>query len=52
MNGTLVKNQLIFDFASGALGPAKSLFASTYLYLNSRASRINRTFEGLWAKIF
>ncbi len=47
MNGTLVKNQLIFDFASGALGPAKSLFASTYLYLNSRASRINRTFEGL-----
>ena len=47
MNGTLVKNQLIFDFASGALGPAKSLFASTYLYLNSRASLINRTFEGL-----
>ena len=47
MNGTLVKNQLIFDFASGALGPAKSLFASSYLYLNSRASRINRTFEGL-----
>ena len=47
MNGTLVKNQLIFDFASGALGPAKSLFASTYLYLNSRASRINKTFEGL-----
>ena len=47
MNGTLVKNQLIFDFASGALGPAKSLFTSTYLYLNSKASRINRTFEGL-----
>ena len=47
MNGTLVKNQLIFDFASGALGPAKSLFASTYLYFNSRASLINRTFEGL-----
>ncbi len=47
MNGTLVKNQLIFDFASGALGPAKSLFASSYLYLNSQASKINMTFEGL-----
>ena len=47
MNGTLVKNQLIFDFASGALGTAKSLFASTYLYLNSQASKINMTFEGL-----
>ena len=29
MNGTdLTKNQLIFDFASGSLGPAKSIFAS------------------------
>ena len=47
MNGTLVKNQLIFDFASGSLGPAKSIFASTYLYLNAKASNINRTFEGM-----
>ena len=47
MNGTLVKNKLIFDFAAGSLGPAKSLFASTYLYLNSKAAKINSTFESL-----
>ncbi len=47
MNGTLVKNQLIFDFASGSLGPSKSIFASTYLYLNAKASNIHQTFENL-----
>ena len=47
MNGTLVKNQLIFDYASGSLGFSKSVFASTYLYLNSRASNINSTFEAM-----
>lgn len=45
MNGTVVKNQLIFDFASGILGPAKSIFASTYLQLNSNASKIGSTYE-------
>ena len=47
MNGTVVKNKLIFDFASGILGPAKSIFASTYLQLNSSASKISNTFESL-----
>ena len=47
MNGTVVKNQLIFDFASGILGPAKSLFASTYLELNSDASKIGNIFENM-----
>ena len=47
MNGTVVKNQLIFDFASGILGPAKSLFASTYLELNSDASKIESIFENM-----
>ena len=47
MNGTVVKNQLIFDFASGILGPAKSLFAATYLQLNSDASKIGDTFENM-----
>ena len=47
MNGTALKNQLIFDFASGILGPAKSIFASTYLQLNSSASQIGNTFEGM-----
>tara|TARA_B100000575_G_scaffold167607_1_gene134074 strand:+ start:5249 stop:5875 length:627 start_codon:yes stop_codon:yes gene_type:complete len=45
MNGTLVKNQLIFEFAAGSLGLSKSLFTATYLYLNSKASKINDTFE-------
>ena len=47
MNGTVVKNQLIFDFASGTLGPSKSIFASTYLYLNTKAASLNKTFENM-----
>ncbi len=47
MNETLVKNQLIFDFASGSLGLSKSIFASTYLYLNTKASHLNSTFENI-----
>tara|TARA_B100000575_G_C22836247_1_gene490523 strand:- start:15 stop:653 length:639 start_codon:yes stop_codon:yes gene_type:complete len=47
MNGIVEKNQLIFDFASGSLSPSKSIFASTYLFLNSKASSLNRTFENL-----
>ena len=47
MNGSVVKNQLIFDFASGILGPAKSLFTSLYLQLNSNASKIGSTFENM-----
>ncbi len=47
MNGTVVKNQLIFDFASGALGPAKSILASTYLQLNANASKIGGIFENM-----
>ena len=47
MNGTVVKNQLIFDFASGILGPAKSLFTSAYLQLNTNASKIGGTFENM-----
>ena len=47
MNGTVVKNQLIFDFASGTLGPSKSIFASTYLYLNSKAATLSKTFESM-----
>ncbi len=47
MNGTLVKNELIFDFASGSLGVSKSIFASTYLQLNSKASKLHEKFETL-----
>ena len=48
MNGTLIKNELIFEFASGALGASKSIFASTYLFLNTKASNLNSTLEGLF----
>ena len=46
MNGTLVKKELIFDFASGALGVSKSIFTATYLFLNTKASNVNSTLEG------
>ncbi len=47
MNGTLVKNQLILDFASGTLTPSKSIFTSTYLFLNAKASRLNMVVENM-----
>ena len=47
MNGTAIKNQLIFDYASGSLGPSKSIFTSTYLYLNSKATKFNKVFENI-----
>ena len=47
MNGILPRNQLIYDFASGSQGPAKSIFTSTYLFLNSKASSFHRTFENI-----
>ena len=52
MNQTLVKNQLIFDFASGNLGLSKSIFASTYLHINSKASKLNEAFESVLGDIF
>ena len=48
MNGTIVRNQLIVEYASGSLGPAKSLFTATYLFLNSRASSLNNAFESFF----
>ena len=49
MNGTVTRNQLIFDYAAGTLGESKSIFTSTYLYLNSKASELNQTFETMLA---
>ena len=49
MNGTVTRNQLIFDYAAGTLGASKSIFTSTYLYLNSKASELNQTFETMLA---
>tara|TARA_B100000886_G_scaffold61426_1_gene38040 strand:+ start:2558 stop:3187 length:630 start_codon:yes stop_codon:yes gene_type:complete len=47
MNGTLVKNELILEFASGKLNASKSVFAATYLFLNSKAANISSAFENL-----
>ncbi len=47
MNGTLVKNELILEFASGKLNASKSIFAATYLFLNSKAANISSAFENL-----
>ena len=48
MNEIVAKNQLILEYASGSLGPAKSLFAATYLFLNSKASSLNNAFESFF----
>jgi|TARA_B110000196_G_C21069334_1_gene626656 putative transcriptional regulator len=40
-----LKNELIFEFASGTTNLAKSLMASTYLFLNSKESSIYNEFE-------
>ena len=47
MNETAIKNQLIFDYASGKLGLSKSIFASTYLYLNAKAANLNQAVENI-----
>ena len=44
-NSTSLKNELIFQYASGRANLTKSLMASTYLYLNSKESSIYSTFE-------
>ena len=52
MNEKVIENQLIFDFAAGSLGPSKSIFASTYLYLNSKASILNNALFTVWMHPF
>jgi len=44
-NSLSLKNELIFSYASGTTSLAKSLMASTYLYLNSREVKIYNEFE-------
>ena len=52
MNTTSQKNELIFDYSSGNLGEAKSLFASMYLYLNSIAAKKGSVFDNILAQNF
>ena len=42
-NLTVLKNELIFQYAAGTSSLAKSLMASTYLFLNSRESLIYKS---------
>ena len=44
-NSSTLKNELIFHYAAGTTSVAKSLMASTYLFLNSHESQIYQKFE-------
>ncbi len=52
MNTAAQKNELIFSYASGNIGEAKSLFVSMYLYLNSVAAKKASIFENILADNF
>ena len=49
MNTTAQKNELIFNYSSGNLGLAKSLFVSMYLFLNSVAAKKASIFDNILA---
>ena len=44
-NSSILKNELIFQYAAGTSSLSKSLMASTYLFLNSRETSIYNQFE-------
>jgi len=44
-NSSALKNELIFHYAAGTTSIAKSLMASTYLFLNSHETQIYQKFE-------
>ena len=44
-NSSILKNELIFEYAAGTASLAKSLMASTYLFLNSNEAVIYNQFE-------
>ena len=52
MNTAVQKNELIFNYSSGSLGEAKSLFVSMYLYLNSLAAKKASIFDNILADSF
>ncbi len=52
MNTSTQKNELIFGYASGNLGEAKSLFTSMYLFLNGAAAKKSSIFDNLLAEDF
>ena len=50
MNTVALKNELIFNYSSGKLGEAKSLFVSMYLFLNSVAAKKASIFDNILAE--
>lgn len=44
-NSSILKNELIFQYAAGTASKAKSLMAATYLFLNSKESSLYYQFE-------
>ena len=44
-NSSILKNELIFQYAAGTASLSKSLMASTYLFLNSKDSSVYLQFE-------
>jgi len=44
-NSSILKNELIFDYAAGNTSLAKSILASTYLFLNSTENNLFSEFE-------
>ena len=51
-NSATLKNELIFQYASGTCNLAKSLMASSYLFLNSKESDLFSQFENYCGKEF
>ena len=51
-NSSILKNELIFQYAAGTSSLSKSLMASTYLYLNSRETSIYNQFENYCGEEF
>ena len=49
MNTVAEKNELIFNYSSGKLSEAKSLFVSMYLFLNSVAAKKASIFDNILA---
>jgi len=45
LNSSILKNELIFEYAAGTTNLSKSLVASTYLLLNSKEKNLYSNFE-------
>ena len=51
-NSSILKNELIFQYASGTVSVSKSLMAATYLFLNSRESLLYNEYKNYCGEEF